>query len=92
MEFQKGLAQAKIVKAIYKNGGTATTKEIAEMTGMKVLNVHGLTFILVNRKIITKERGNQPNGLYSMCIFRLNPDKIQKVKGMIKEHFNEDVD
>jgi len=92
MELKRGLIQARFVRAVYQNNGVATTKEISESSGLTVSQIHNASQHLLNRRIIIKKRGNQPNHLYEMCVFSIRPQLTEKVKRMIKEFFEENVD
>ena len=83
--------QTKIATSVYFRGGTATTLEISKDTGMSYNDIQGNGRHLISRSILKKQTIRRKNGTYDFCIWTIRPQKLEKVKQMIRDAYGDEI-
>jgi|GEM_PF-5790483 len=81
--------QKRILKSLYNNGGKATTKEIAELSGLSEMSVgvgckHLYSRALISKKI-KKTIAKQHYPPHKIATWRLNENLLPKIKFLISQ-------
>lgn len=76
--------QKRILKAILSNGGTANTREISDLSGLKLMSVIVGGRHLISRALVRKEK--PPKAFpQKPHIYHLNQKLLPKIKRLISE-------